>query len=319
MVIYLHCLTYTASAGTETGEFCPTCPDWSNLEGWLAQKEAYERAQQNGPAATANSTSMSAVIAETERAIAYPVPAIITRADSLMSGRIIVDVRSPEDYTKEHIAGARNVFWRGLLDRGSLDPARAEIALKQAGINSSDPLLIYGGSDEGPALVFWALSYLGQKNLSLLDGGIGAALEAGIKREPSLLLQKESNYTANPVPWLLVTESSLESLLNRSHVQILDARDFIEFGKCHLTSAAIPFEAEKLRDDDNRMRDSADLADLFGRRSLDKNGTQLVYGTPEAYYLFYGLRLMGYNATLLEGDWWQETEWAVRNVRQAGS
>jgi thiosulfate/3-mercaptopyruvate sulfurtransferase len=66
------------------------------------------------------------------------------------------------------------------------------------------------------------------------------------------------------------------------------------------------------------MRDSADLADLFGRRSLDKNGTQLVYGTPEAYNLFYGLRLMGYNATLLEGDWWEETEWAVRNVRQAG-
>jgi 3-mercaptopyruvate sulfurtransferase SseA len=106
--------------------------------------------------------------------------------------------------------------------------------------------------------------------------------------------------------------------MNRSHVQILDARDFIEFGKCHLTNAAIPFEAEKLRDN-NKMRDSADLADLFGRRGLDKNGTQLVYGTPEAYYLFYALRLMGYNPTLLEGDWWEQTKWAVRNVRQAGS
>ena len=41
-------LTVPALAGTETGEFCPTCPDWTNLEGWLAQKEAYENAQQNG-------------------------------------------------------------------------------------------------------------------------------------------------------------------------------------------------------------------------------------------------------------------------------
>jgi thiosulfate/3-mercaptopyruvate sulfurtransferase len=319
MVIYLHCLTYTASAGTETGEFCPDCPDWSNLEGWLAQKEAYEQAQQNGPAATANSTGMSAPIVVTRRASAYPIPAVITQASSSMAGWIIVDVRSPEDYRSGHIPGARNVFWRELLNGDSLDFARAEITLRQAGINSSDPILIYGGSEEGPALVFWALSYLGQKNLSLLDGGIEAALAAGIKCETSIQLHDESNYTASPVPWLMVTEGSLGSLLNSSQVQIMDARDFIEFGKCHLTSAAIPFEVGKLLGDDNRMRDSADLADLFGRRSLDKNGTQLVYGTPGAYSLFYGLRLMGYNATLLEGDWWEQTKWAVRNVRQAGS
>jgi thiosulfate/3-mercaptopyruvate sulfurtransferase len=144
------------------------------------------------------------------------------------------------------------------------------------------------------------------------------ALAVGIPPETSTQLQKESNYTASPVPGVLVTESSLEALLNRSHVQILDARDFIEFGKCRLTNAAIPFEAEKLYDN-NMIRDSADLEDLFGRRGLDKNGTQLVYGTPEAYSLFYGLRLMGYNATLLEGDWWSQTKWAVRNVKRAGS
>jgi thiosulfate/3-mercaptopyruvate sulfurtransferase len=308
MIMALQCLTYPASAGTETGEFCPTCPDWSNLEGWLAQKEAYEMAQQNGPAHKANSTGMSAAIVETKRASAYPAPAIITRASSSMAGRIIVDVRSPEDYRKGHLPGARNLFWKDFMSSDRLDPAKLEIALGRAGINGSDPLLIYGSSDEGPALVFWALSYLGQKDLSLLDGGMDAALAAGIKLERS---------STSPVPWLKVTESSLGSLLNSSHVQILDARDFIEFGKCHLADA-IPFDVEKLLDDDNRMRDSADLADLFGRRSLDKNGTQLVYGTPEAYYLFYGLRLMGYNATLLEGDWWEETEWAVRNVRQAG-
>lgn len=318
MAIALHCLTDLASAGTETGEFCPTCPDWSDLEGWLAKKEAYERAQQNGPLVNTNSTGTSVSSAEKETDIDYPVPAIITYAGSSLAGRIIVDVRSPEDYRRGHLAGARNVFWKDLMASDSLDSTRAEIALERAGINSSDPLLIYGGSDEGPAFVFWALSYLGQKNLSLLEGGMEAALASGVQPETFSQLHEESNYTASPVTWALVTESSLGSLLNQSHVQILDARDFIEFGRCHLTNA-IPFEAKKLRDNDDKMMDSADLEDLFGRRGLDRNGTQLIYGTPVAYSLFYGLRLMGYNATLLEGDWWSETKWAVRNVKRAGS
>jgi len=39
-------LAHPALAGTETGEFCPTCPDWTDMDGWLAKKEAYEQEQQ---------------------------------------------------------------------------------------------------------------------------------------------------------------------------------------------------------------------------------------------------------------------------------
>ena len=39
-------LMLPALAGTETGEFCPTCPDWTDLDGWRAKKEAYEQEQQ---------------------------------------------------------------------------------------------------------------------------------------------------------------------------------------------------------------------------------------------------------------------------------
>ena len=46
-LFFLSFLTIPALAGTETGEFCPTCPDWTNLDGWLAKKDAYERAQLN--------------------------------------------------------------------------------------------------------------------------------------------------------------------------------------------------------------------------------------------------------------------------------
>ena len=35
MIFNLNFILSTALAGTETGEFCPTCPDWTDL-GWLA-------------------------------------------------------------------------------------------------------------------------------------------------------------------------------------------------------------------------------------------------------------------------------------------
>jgi thiosulfate/3-mercaptopyruvate sulfurtransferase len=125
---------------------------------------------------------------------------------------------------------------------------------------------------------------------------------------------EESNYTVHLVPWLLVNESRLESLLQQPQVQILDARDFADYGRSRLTNASIPMVAEKLYDD-LLIKDVVTLKELMERRSLEKDYTQLVYGTPEAYSLFFGLKLMGYNATLLEGDWWQKTEWAVSNVR----
>src|SRR5512139_1297628 len=45
--ILLHCLVFSSTvlAGTENGEFCPTCPDWTDLDGWQAKKDAYEQSQ----------------------------------------------------------------------------------------------------------------------------------------------------------------------------------------------------------------------------------------------------------------------------------
>jgi thiosulfate/3-mercaptopyruvate sulfurtransferase len=112
----------------------------------------------------------------------------------------------------------------------------------------------------------------------------------------------------------LVTPVNLDRLLARSDIQILDARDYSDYGMSMLTNA-ISLTAEMLYNDDSKIKDPATLKDLLSRRSLDEKGNQIVYGTPQAYRLFYGLKLMGYNATLLEGDWWMKTKWAVSSVK----
>ena len=313
--IWLNFFPGTALGGTETGEFCPTCPDWTNLDGWLAQRDAYERAQANGAQANNGQANGNTPVvnAPAKPAPEYPHQELLTRLDLVRNGQIILDVRTPEEYQSGHVPGARNLYWKELQKGGSLDPAVAEAALDKAGVNASDHIVIYGGSDEGAFFAFWALSYLGQETVSLLDGGADAWNNGAklVTNSPSI---PPSNYILHLMPSLLVNEDDLKGLLELADLQILDARDFVDYGRSKLTNSSIPLTAEKIYDD-GKIKDVATLEELFDRRGLDSSKIQLVYGTPQAYSLFYGLRLMGYNATLLEGDWWQKTEWAVSNVR----
>ncbi|NPV63114.1 MAG: hypothetical protein HPY61_10900 [Methanotrichaceae archaeon] len=310
LAVVLMALSPTVLAGTETGEFCPTCPDWTDLDGWLAKKDAYETAQHNGNADPRPATQAAAV--DKPKPV-YPESSILTAPGASVDGWVLLDSRSPADYQKGHLPGARNLYWKDTLNSDELDLQAAEEALCRDGLNNSDMILIYG-DDQDAAYLFWMLSYLGHQNLSLLDGGYDAARAAGMARETSESTVSPSNYTVRLVPHLLVNQSDLGSLLNESNLQILDARDFSDYGLAKLTSRALPFEADKLYDD-TRVKDAATLDDLLERRSLDRNSTQLVYGTPDAYSLFFGLELMGYNATLLQGDWWMETDWTISNVR----
>jgi thiosulfate/3-mercaptopyruvate sulfurtransferase len=310
LAVVLMALSSTVHAGTETGEFCPTCPDWTDLDGWLAKKDAYERSQQNGITDPQPATK-TAVVEKPEPV--YPDSSILTAPGASIDGWVLLDSRSPADYQKGHLPGARNLYWKDTLNGDELNLDATEEALCRDGLNRSDKILIYG-DDQDAAYLFWMLSYLGHQNLSLLDGGYDAARSAGMAKETAEPIIPPSNYTIKLIPNLLVNQSNLGPLLNESTVQILDARDFSDYGLAKLTSRALPFEADKLYDN-TRVKDAATLDDLLERRSLDRNSTQLVYGTPDAYALFFGLELMGYNATLLQGDWWMETDLTVSNVR----
>jgi thiosulfate/3-mercaptopyruvate sulfurtransferase len=313
---YLNLILGTALAGTETGEFCPTCVDWTNPDGWLAKKEAYEKAQGIGQPKSQPNEQATGNSAATPQADppkkGYALPELITSPASIKNDQVILDVRSEPDYSSGHIPGARSLYWKDLQKDGILDPSRAKEALGRAGVNESDRLLVYGDSGEGAAFVFWALNYLGHKDVSLIDGGRDAALDAGLALTTNAPSPRPTNYTIHVVPWLLVTSDNLESMLARADIGIVDARDFSEYGRNKI-NRSLSLSPDKIYED-SMIKDASKLEDLFGRR-LDKSGTAIVYGTPQAYSLFYSLRLMGFNATLLEGDWWKESKWAVSNIR----
>jgi len=309
-------LAMAGSAGTETGEFCPTCPDWTNLDGWLAQRDAYERAQMNEQNSQqgAGVAGQPPAIVPQKAAESYVRPDLITMPESLDEKGVILDVRSEEDYRSGHISGARNIYWKSLQQRDILDISLLEKALSEAGIDERQRIIICGSSeDEGGPFLFWALSYLGHGNISLLDGGIEAAEEAGAALTSDAPTAEPSNYSSSISSRLLVDPASLESMLSRSDVRILDARDFSEYGQSRLGNGSICLSRDKIYDDRSRIKPPGTLKDLFQRR-MNPDDTIIVYGTPQAYSLFYSLRLMGCNATLIQGDWWKKTEWAVSNI-----
>ncbi len=313
-------IIFIGQAQAQGSQFCCDCPltyinehPGADLDDWYRVRDQY--CDSNGNLkSNSNTGDLAGGQAKAVKSEAYPKQELLTPADSNLDKFVILDIREPVKYESGHIAGARNLYWRDLQTDGALDPARAESALCKLGIENSDSLLIYGETRDDVSFVFWALSYLGHPNLSLLDGDLNSAQAAGVRIDKDAPEVKDSNYTINIVPWLLVRSDTLAGWLNQSDVNILDARDWVDYGRSKLTNAAYPMDAELLYKDD-KLSDAATLRDLFSRRDLDKNDTQLVYGTPQAYSLFYCLKLMGYNATLLEGDWWLETEWAVSGIK----
>lgn len=301
-----------ARAGTEDGSFCPTCPDWTNLEGWYSKENAYSEAELQKilrPSGSDRNTSAllnaSAESAGKEQS-PYPVSRLYKNAADEMTG-VNLDARSPDEYGAGHIPGARNLYWQSVRASGAFNSTLLVSALSDLGVNRSERIIVYGNGDDSSYL-FWALECLGQDNISRIDGGIAAWRAVGrpvVANDPG---PSPSNYVPEVRTWLM---TDLE-MLNHSGVQILDAREsFADFGRLHLKNA-IPMPASSLFTDAGLLLEPAALEDLFTGRGIDREKIQIVYGMPYAGSLYYVLRLMGYKPTMLDGEWWRD--YAVSNI-----
>lgn len=86
---------------------------------------------------------------------------------------VVVDVLSPEEYSREHIPGAINIPLEQL----------SEVAATQ--LNKNSRIIVYGGAHEHSASNKAAevLENLGFRRVADFDGGINAWKQAGYKTE----------------------------------------------------------------------------------------------------------------------------------------
>lgn len=287
---------FSALAGTEDGSFCPTCPDWTNLDGWYRQKEAYSQSQLPP---TLKTTQQNETLQVKSAGKSYEVQGIVADAEDL-AGAVLIDSRSPEEYARGHIPGARNIFWKYVRSGESVNASALIEALRANGVNTTDRIVVYGGGSDASYL-FWALEYIGHKNVSLLKGGVDSWVRAGralVQNSPSM---PPSEYRENIKEDLLIRPEDLDDAIGTA--QIIDTREsFADFGRSRI-AGAIQLPASKVVAD-GVIKDASSLESIFSGRGLDRGRTQIVYGDlPDASIMYYCLRLMGYRAAFLDGDW----------------
>jgi len=335
-------LAGSASAGTETGEFCPTCPDWTNLDGWLEEKAAYEEdmknelqngsqneqqkkelniktaepeiklnASQNSSFSTAymgnssnNSTSNSTSSALSKSS---ELDGAVASPDSIFSDEVILDI-SPS--AAAYIEGAVNLNYDLFFSEGGEIVPVPEMAqlLGDAGISSNDSLLIAGeclpcGGGPSPAFfTYWALKYLGHEKVRVLEGTIEDWKAAGLNISNTSATRPKAEYIPHIRPELLATYEYVVT----GGAQIVDARPANAYELGSIPGAInMPYENVLVNDS---MMPKEMLNEHF--LDLDKNRSVVVYTNigVEAALLWFALNDSGYDARLYTWRDWLENQ-----------
>lgn len=225
---------------------------------------------------------------------------------SVSGSAVLLDVSDERSEGSAHIRGAIQLPAKGFLyENGSLKRV-SEIRdiLRRAGISREDPIVVYGssfGSGEA-AFAAWLLRYLGQEDVSALDGGLDSWTRASLPLETKENLRAPANYTP---------EVRFELLADYDYVrsgtpQVVDARSFLLFGQGRIKNAFSISSDQVLQD--GRIRPGDDLNRTFA--ALDRKRTIVVYSDEiyKASLVWYALLLMGFDSRIYTWQDWQAHE-----------
>ncbi len=320
--ILLHCLVLSAPvyAGTETGEFCPTCPDWNDIDGWLAKKAAYDQEQTNvklesqqitlktqnadpDPVKNANTTVQSNYSSSRTGKFAE----VLVSPAEVSPDDIVLDI-SPS--ATRYIEGAVNINYEGFTGEGGQFKSVPEMAtlLGDAGISRNDSLVIAGeclpcGGGPSPAIfTYWLLKYLGHEKVRVLDDSIDDWAAAGRNTSNKSAIRPKTDYNPLLKPELLAT---YDFVVNGG-AQIVDARPARDYGIGSIPGAVnIPYENVVVNES---IKPQEDLHKVFV--GLEKDLPVVVYTNVgvEASLVWFALTLSGYDARLYSWRDWLENQ-----------
>ena len=276
---------------------------------------AYSRSFRAGPQAKSNNSTPSGIPALAEAYVTpgsreelFISPHMLKSLDSLSEGELALDVSSRRSPGQSRIRGAVNIPARDFFqDNGSLRNI-SELAglLGQAGISSSDSIMIYGesfGSGEATA-VLYALRSLGHEKARALDGGLDNWMAASLPLESRETVRAPTGY----VPGRPLEAPADYDLVRSGSVQLIDARKIQDFGKEKIGNASWISPESLLAE--GRLK--ANLNDTFAR--LNASQTVVVYSDDifGASIVWFALELMGYDARVYRWQDWQEHEKPVQ-------
>ncbi|MCX6677977.1 MAG: rhodanese-like domain-containing protein [Methanothrix sp.] len=274
----------------------------------------YDRAE-NSTAAVAESGNEKSVYKPSDRSDLFTNGKILKPLGALVGSDVVIDASQGDGYSQSHIYGAIHVPSSSLIDdNGDLKPAGelAEI-LGEAGVSREDSIVVYSEdlSSGDATFLLWALKYLGQDGVKVLDGSLEDWNAANLPVESSPNKRPAVSYNLSPRSDLLASYDYVKN----SGVQIVDARPFAEFGKGSIPGASSLDPAVVLQD--GKIKDGSRLSGIFSRLSKDKPVVVYSGDYNQASVVWYALQLLGYNADLYTWSDWTAHQPASENGKDA--
>ena len=228
---------------------------------------------------------------------------ILKPLEAISNHEVVLGVTNEISKGDAHIRGAIYIPSKSFLqENGTLKPI-SEVAaiLGSAGISREDQLIVYSDTfDSGEAaFVFWLLSHLGQEDAKALDGGLKDWTAASLPMET-----KENHYT--PTNYTLILKPNLLAdydLVASGNAQLVDARDFLEYGKGRIPNAFFISSDQVVAN--GKIKDRAQLNDTFAK--LDRSKPIVVYSDDifKASLVWFALQLMNFDSRIYSWQDWQ--------------
>jgi thiosulfate/3-mercaptopyruvate sulfurtransferase len=239
---------------------------------------------------------------------------------------VIVSTRTLEDYKKVHITGAVHINHTDLYNdipvKSMLkSPEEVAAILGSNGISETKTIVIYDdGTGKYAGRLYWILSYLGAKDVKILDGHIDAwkAARKPVTKNPTIV--KTATFTPKPDKSKIATMAEVKSSIGNSKVALIDARPPEEFNghattelrKGHIPGA-INIEFKNMMDATGKMKSAADLQKIFTTAGASKDKEVILYcesGVRAGIMYFALTSILGYTKVkVYEGAYleWQAT------------
>lgn len=243
-------------------------------------------------------------------------------------GLVVLDIQDKVAFQRYHIPDAVSApygVWRTNGKDGKpasmLPPVpRLEKMLGALGISEDSKVVIVAtgrsaGDLAAAARVFWTFKVLGHRDVSVLDGGLVAFVDAGGRLAKGPSPSRMTTYKAAVDQDLLLDTDAAAALL-AGNASFVDARTEGEYlgiyGGGKKTRAGTIPGAHSLpydwisKDGGGQMRDSAELKALFKAREIDPNAPQVHFcasGSRASLTWFAAYALFGNeNAKLYDGS-----------------
>jgi thiosulfate/3-mercaptopyruvate sulfurtransferase len=150
---------------------------------------------------------------------------------------VLIDyARERAAFNQGHIPGAaylpREVTWDTVDGLSGMLPAPETVAgdLSEVGVTHDTPVVVYdAGNGLWASRLFWALEYLGHKDVHLLDGGVVAWQQAGYELTNEVTVPERTDFEPRLREDLLASQQYVLENLENEDFAVIDARSPAEY------------------------------------------------------------------------------------------